>query len=128
MSENENLLDTFNKLRDALFSCDVQMLKELMAEDYVGYDPHGNPQDLKMTLEAYQPGGTKLDTYDVEEIETRVIGEVGIITGKGYIHGTFAGCEFEHNLRFIDLYILREGRWKLYLSQVTPIERIQEKT
>ena len=121
MSEKEKLLDTFNKLRDALFSCDVQILKELMVEEYVGYDPQGNPQDLKMTLEAYQPGCAILDTYDVEEIETRVIGEVGIITGKGYIHGKFAEVEFEHSLRFIDLYILREGRWRRYLSQVTPI-------
>ncbi len=121
MSEKKNLLDTFNKLRDALFSNDVQILKEFMVEEYVGYDPQGNPQDLKMTLEAYQPGGARLDTYDVEEIETRVIGEMGIITGKGYIHGTFAECEFEHNLRFLDLYILREGKWLLYLSQVTEI-------
>jgi hypothetical protein len=104
-----------------LFSCDVQKLKKLIAEEYVGYDPQGNPQDLKMTLEAYQPGCVKLDTYDVEKIETRVIGEVGIITGKGYIHGKFAECEFEHRLRFLDLYIFREGRWRLYLSQVTPI-------
>ncbi|MBU8923235.1 MAG: nuclear transport factor 2 family protein [Bacteroidales bacterium] len=121
MSEKQKLLDTFNKLRDALFAHDVQILKELMAKEYVGYDPHGNPQDLKMTLEAYQPGGAELDTYDVEEIETRVIGDVGIITGKGYIHGRFAECEFEHNLRFLDLYILRDGMWRLYISQVTPI-------
>lgn len=125
MGENDKLLDSFYKIRDALFSNDVQKLKELIDEDYIGYDPEGNPQDLKMTLEAYQPGAVKLDKYDVEEVETREIGEVGIVTGKGYIHGTFAECGFEHNLRFLDLYVLREGRWKLYLSQVTPLDQIK---
>ena len=97
------------------------MLNLLMAEEYVGYDPLGNPQDKDMSFDAYQPGGVKLDKYDVENVESRVIGEVGIITGTGYIHGTFAESEFEHHLRFLDLYIHREGRWQLYLSQVTPL-------
>jgi hypothetical protein len=121
LSDKIQLLETFDKLRNALFTNDVQMLKWLMTEEYVGFDPLGNPQDLKMSLDAYQPGCAQLDRYDAEEIEARVIGEVGIITGKGYIHGTFAGSEFEHNLRFLDLYIHREGRWQLYLSQVTPL-------
>ena len=121
MSDSTQLLDTFNKLRDALFENDVKMLEELMHEEFVGFDPSGNPQDKKMSLEAYQPGAAKLDTYDVDEVEARVIGEVGIITGKGYIHGTFAASEFEHSLRFLDLYLYRENGWQLYMSQVTPL-------
>jgi hypothetical protein len=124
MSGKETLLDTFEKLRDALFTCDVQRLKELMVEEYIGYDPRGNRQDLRMTLEVYQPGCVKLDTYDVEAVETRIVGEVGIITGIGYIRGKYSEHEFEHNLRFLDLYIIRDGSWKLYMSQVTPIEAV----
>jgi ketosteroid isomerase-like protein len=121
LSDKEKLLKAFERLREALFECDVKALEELIAEDYTAYDPHGNPQDLKMTLEAYQPGCVQLDRYDIEDVETRIIGEVGIITGKGYIHGTFADAEFEHDLRFLDLYIKRDGCWRLYLSQVTPL-------
>ena len=121
MSKKEQILEVFDKFRDALFSNDVQTIKELMAEEYIGYDPIGNPQDRDMSIDAYQPGCTKLDAYDVEDLETRIIGEVGIISGKGYIHGTYAGYEFEHKLRFIDLYINRDGKWQLYMSQVTPL-------
>jgi hypothetical protein len=121
LSDVNQLREAFVKIRDALFANDVEMLEKLMHEEYVGYDPLGNPQDKKMSLDAYQPGAAKLDKYDVEEVKTRVIGEVGIITGKGYIHGTFAGCEFEHSLRFLDLYLYREDMWQLYLSQVTPL-------
>lgn len=124
MSDKTRLLKTFDNLRDALFTNDVERLNMLMAEEYVGFDPLGNPQDKKMTLDGYQPGGVKLDKYDVEEMESRVIGEVGIITGKGYIHGTYAETEFEHRLRFLDLYVHREDRWQLYLSQVTPLETV----
>ena len=124
MSKVNQLSDTFNKLRNALLSNDVQMLKNTIAEEYIGYDPQGNPQDLQMTLDAYQPGAVKLDRYDVEETETRIFGDVGIITGMGHIHGIFANCEFEHRLRFLDLYIFRNDRWQLFLSQVTSAESV----
>jgi ketosteroid isomerase-like protein len=121
LTDRISLLETSDKIREALFANDVKALDQLMADEYVGYDPLGNPQDKAMSLEAYQAGGAKLDKYDVEDVEARVIGEVGIVSGKGHIHGTFSESEFEHDLRFLDLYIHREGRWQLYLSQVTPL-------
>jgi hypothetical protein len=121
MSSKHELLETFEKLKAALFSCDVQALQQLIAEDYLGFDPRGERQDRRMTLEAYQPGGVQLDRYDVQDVETRIVGEIGVITGKGYIHGTFGETEFEHDLRFLDMYIMRDGRWQLLMSQVTPL-------
>ncbi len=122
MSDRENILEAFLKLRSALLSNDIPMLKRLITEDYIGYDFQGNPQDFKKTLEAYQPGCVKLDRYDVEDVEVRIIGDAGVITGTGYIQGTFAEFEFEHSLRFMDIYILRDSRWQFYLSQVTPLQ------
>ncbi len=121
MSDETSLLDTFDTFREALFANDLRMLNLLMAVEYVGFDPLGNMQDKSMTLNAYQPSVVKLDRYDVEEMKSVVIGEVGIITGKGYIHGHYQKSEFEHRVRFLDLYIHRDGRWQLYMSQVTPL-------
>ncbi len=118
----ERLLETFDQFRDAMFRNDTAMIDRLMADEYVGFDPAGNPQDKKLSLESYQPGMVKLDKYEVQDVDVMVIGEVGIITGKGFIHGTFSGTEFDDRLRFIDIYIHREGRWQLYLSQVTPLK------
>jgi hypothetical protein len=123
MSQIEQLVDVLDRFRKALLTNDVVAMTELIADEYVGYDPRGNPQDKAMSIDAYQPGRAKLDTYDVDDVETRVIGDVGVIVGTGYIHGTYAGYEFEHRLRFLDLYINREGRWQLFLSQVTPLEK-----
>lgn len=121
MNDKENLLGVFEKLRKALFDCDVGALESLIAEDYIGYGPDGNPQDRRMTLEAYRPGGVRLDTYDVEGVEVRIAGEIGIMTGTGYIHGTFGKTEFEHDVRFIDIYIMRDDSWKLFITQLTPL-------
>ena len=121
MSKFDQLSDTFDRIRNALLCNDVKTLKKTIAQEYIGYDPQGNPQDLQMTLKAYQPGVVKLDKYDTYGTDTMVIGDVGIISGTGHIHGVVDNCEFEHKLRFLDLYIYRDDRWQLFLSQVTPI-------
>ena len=122
MSSEEQLLQLFERFRKALFDCDVETLREMIAEDYRGFDPQGRIQDRNMTLKAYCAGGVKLDRYDVQDLEVRIIEEVGIITGTGRIQGRYAESAFTHHLRFLDVYIHREGLWRLYLSQVTPLE------
>lgn len=121
VSSEEQLLLAFERFKEALFGSDVESLREIIAEEYQGFDPQGQSQDRKMILEAYRPGGVKLDRYDVEDLEVRIVGDVGIITGKGCIQGTYADHEFGHHVRFMDLYVRRDGGWLLYLSQVTPL-------
>ena len=124
MSSKEQLLQTFERFRKALFDRDVNALREMIAEDYQGFDPQGQRQDKKTTLEAYCPGGVKLERYDVADLEIRIIGKVGIISGTGRIQGTYAESVFAHHLRFLDVYIDENGHWRLYLSQVTPLEAV----
>ena len=121
MSSKEQLLRTFERFKKALFDSDVDSLREMIAEDYQGFDPQGQPQDMNMILEAYRPGGVKLDKYDVDDLKIRIIGDVGLITGKGSIQGTYSVHKFMHHVRFFDLYIQRDGGWLLYFSQVTPL-------
>jgi len=124
VSSKEQLLQTFERFRKALFDCDANALREMIAEDYQGFDPQGQLQDKKMTLEAYCPGGVRLERYDVEDLEIRIIEKVGIITGTGRIQGKYAESVFAHHVRFLDIYVDKDGRWRLYLSQVTPLEAV----
>jgi ketosteroid isomerase-like protein len=121
MGSEEQLLSAFERFKKALFDSDVAALRALIADDYRGFDPQGRPQSREMMLEAYRPGGVVLDRYDVEDLRTRVIGDVGIITGTGRVEGRYAECRFAHHVRFVDLYVHRDGRWQLYLGQVTPL-------
>ena len=121
MNEDSGLLDTFERFRQVLLTNDAQALDDLMAEEFIAYGPCGTLQDRRISIDAYRPGQTRLDTFTTSEVSTRVIDSVGIISGRGYIHGFFGEHEFEHDLRFIDLYRMRDGKWQLFLSQVTPI-------
>lgn len=121
MDRAAQLSSTFEQFREALLRCDSGALGELLAEDYRGVGPAGEPSDRKMILEVYRPGGVRLDVYEVEELETRSFGPVGLITGRGRIHGEYGGSEFEHRVRLVDVYVERGAGWQLVFSQVTPL-------
>ena len=116
------LLSVFNRFRDALFACDTATLDTLLARDYRSYNLRGELEDREVVLDAYRPGAATLTEFEVHELEIEVFSEVGIITGKGYVAGTWAGESWCHHLRFCDVYVNRDGRWQLFLSHATPMD------
>ena len=121
MKSEDEVLRSFDSIRKALMSNDVSSLETLFAHDYRGFNLRGGVDNRDLILQAYQPGNVKLDTFDVEEKRVEVIGDVGIVTGCGYLHGSYGGETWEHHIRFLDIFINREGRWLYYLSQGTEI-------
>jgi len=118
----EAVLSVFHEFRDALFARDTRTLDALLAEDYRSYNLRGELEDRDVVLKAYSPGGAVLTEFQVDELSIEVFPEVGILTGRGYVAGTWEGQPWSHHLRFTDVYIHRHGRWKIFLSQATPME------
>lgn len=122
MTREDAVLATFHEFRDALFASDVQVLDRLLDGAYRGYNLRGGLEGREVVLEVYAPGSVSLETFEVEELHVDVMGEVGILTGRGYIAGSSQGVAWEHHLRFCDIYVDRAGEWKLFLSHATPME------
>lgn len=121
MTPEEKVLDSFHRIREAFFTADRAALQELVAHDYYGINVYGGIDNRDMMLEAYSPGKVTLEKFDVADLQVRIYGIAGIVTGKGYLCGTYGGDWFEHHLRFCDIYVCRNNRWQLIISQGTPM-------
>lgn len=119
--DREGLLKAFEAVRDALLSCDTESLRDLYAEDYRSHTVRGEVEGREAVLDAYQPGGVRLEIFEVEDLAAEVFGNVGILTGLGSISGSFEKTAFRHRVRFVDIYLWRNGRWRCYFSQSTEI-------
>jgi hypothetical protein len=122
MTEEDRILSAFFAFRDALMTCDTQALESLLASDYRSYNLQGHLEGREVVLGAYVPGITTLEEWEMEELEVEVFSEVGVITGKGFVAGKWQGQPWSHHLRFMDVWVIREGRWQILLSQATPME------
>jgi len=122
MGRAEEVRATFRSFRDALFASDVATLDRILAEDYRGYNLRGDLEERETILEAYSPGGVALERFEVAELDVYMSADVGILTGRGHVAGSYAGDPWEHDLRFCDIYVERLGEWRLLISHATPME------
>ena len=119
--DREGLLAAFRAVRDALLAGDAEALRDLYAEDFRSHSIRGDVEGRADVLEAYGPGGVRLDMFEVEDLAAEVRGEVGLLTGLGSVSGRYDRTEFRHRVRFVDIYLWRDGRWRYFLSQSTEI-------
>lgn len=121
-NEEKELLETFESVRDALMQNDLELISELYADDYKGHNIRGGEEDKNLVMEFYRSDGVKLDRYEVMEMNAEVFDSIGIIKGKGFISGNFQQYKFEHQIRFVDILVKRDKKWKYYFSQATEIQ------
>jgi ketosteroid isomerase-like protein len=121
MSPEEEVLRAFYDIRDALCAPDPAALERLIAEDYRGFDLRGDIEQRQTILDSYVPGKARLTKFELDEIATHVFGEIGLVTGLGRIAGIYENDRFHHSLRFCDIFVRRDSRWRLFFTQNTEI-------
>lgn len=121
MHDKDDLLEAFHRFQQALLSNDVEELDRLLAQDYRGYSLRGELEAREAVLEAWKPGGITMDEFDYEELFADVRGNVGILTGNGFVGGSSQGARWQHHLHFCDLYEKTPEGWKIFLSHSVEI-------
>jgi ketosteroid isomerase-like protein len=119
VSSETSLLEAAASLAEAERRGDVQALEQLVAGDYIGYDPAGRPQDRTRVARAYADGDVRITSLGQRDLQARIIGEAGLVSGVSAFRGTQGGESFDFTLRFLDVYAWRDGRWQLVASQDT---------
>ena len=122
MKNTEGLIIAFEELKNALRACNLGKLEEIILEDYRGFSLHGTIEIKDDILMYFKPGYIKLSKYKVLEVEYEVFSEIGIVSGKGVIEGSFEEHKFQYKVLFIDIFKYVNDNWRYFKSQVTEIQ------
>jgi ketosteroid isomerase-like protein len=114
-----SLLDAAGRLARVQQEVDLAALEDLLAPDYLGHDPAGRPQDRAGLIRALTSGNVHVAQLRQSQLEARVIGDVGLVTGVNALTGEESSLRFDFRLRFLDVYAWRDQRWQLVASQST---------
>ena len=61
----------------------------------------------------------RIDPYKVEDFGVRVYGDTALLTGRIRMTGSAEGKPFRSHFRYIDVYVKRDGAWKVVSIQIT---------
>ena len=114
---------TLTRLSDAwdaaIVRKDEKAIADNMAEDFRQIDGYGNLETKSSFVAGIVDPKLTIDPYTVEEFEVRLYGDVALLSGRTHMTGRYDGKEFESNYRYIDIYVRRNGVWKIVSVQVT---------
>lgn len=117
----DQLCDAREELLRAELEGDGVALDRLLGEGFHGIDPGGADLDRDDVIAGYTASGFTLETLRVEDVQVRVFGDVGLVTGRSTMEGRAGEEAFEGRYRYRDVWVRRDGAWRVVASQLTPI-------
>ena len=121
MKNKEGLIQAFDHIKQALKTNNTDALDRLIVDEYRGFTLNGTVETKADILKYFKPGLITLARYELLEVKYEVFSEIGLVSGKGYISGSFQEDEFQHTVYFTDIFRYEEDGWRYYRSQVTEV-------
>ena len=105
----------------AIVRQDRAAIESNMAEDFRQIDGHGNLETKQSFVDGLMDPELTIHPYAVEDFEIRRYGDVALLSGMSRMTGTYKGEDFVSHYRYIDIYVKRDGVWKIVSVQISKI-------
>ena len=100
-------------------SGDLKALDALLGDDLI-YTHSSAAVDSKASyVESMRSGALKYQTIEPRDLQVRVFGTTAVITGAAHITAVSKGLPVDNQLRYTDVWVLRDGRWQMVSWQST---------
>lgn len=106
---------------EAIVRKDAAAVAANMADDFRAIRSNGAAVDRATFLRDLLDPQLAIDPYGVEDFDVRVYGDVALLSGRTKMTGRYAGEPFTTHYRYVDVYVRRDGAWKVVSVQTTPV-------
>ena len=103
----------------AIVAKDRVGIESNMADDFRQIDGAGNVESKRSFVEDLLSPALTIDPYTVEESEIRLYGDVALLSGRTRMTGHYEGKPFATHYRYIDVYVRRDGAWRIVSVQIS---------
>ena len=105
----------------AIVRKDVAAIAANMADDFRNIRSNGSVVDKATFLRDITAPELVIDPYTVEDFDVRVYGDTALLSGRTRMTGRNSGEPFVAHYRYIDVYVRRDGVWRVVSVQTTSI-------
>lgn len=113
------LEDTLTKFATAFQSGDYDTVASYIADGYMHVNSDAPPIDRKQWLDWYKGyageiknGDHVFERYKIEDVQIVAYEDTAYVTGVVHANGVRFGEAFSQNIRFTNLWIVEQNRWK----------------
>jgi len=115
------------ELLDALRQNDATALDRLMAAGFVATSFDGRTENKAQLLGAIRSGALVIESLKVKDTQVRAYGRTAVVTGESSWDGRIDGQKVGVDMRYTEVWVSQQGRWRIVSWQQTPIMKARAK-
>jgi ketosteroid isomerase-like protein len=120
-SEQETLIQLERRWHMAVLANDVEAVEGILADEFVATYDDGSRGDKKKELELVAAFDQQIDASSMDEFLVQIHGGTAVVHFTLRLVGPVQGVPVELALRYIDVWVYRDGRWQCVASQSTRV-------
>lgn len=118
----EQLVQQADAWDKAIIRKDAAAIAANMSEDFRQISARGDVAGKAAFLEAITSPRLVINPYSVEDMDVRFYGDVALVSGRTRMTGSWDGKPFGSHYRYVDVYVRKDGQWRVASVQITEIK------
>lgn len=120
-SDQETLIQLERDWVAALQRNDVKFVDSVLAEEFVATYGDGSRGDRKRELELVAEFNQQVDKWTVDEFSVKIFRDTAVVWFTQRMVGPVQGKPTEITTRYMDVFVMRDGKWLCVASQSTRV-------
>jgi tetratricopeptide (TPR) repeat protein len=112
-----------DKWTEAFIKHDPAPLSAIIADEYILIRMDGRVNTKTTIIDKVKDKDYELYSFPIMDTKVQLYGNVAILRGMANDKGKENGKEYEDVIRFIDVWVKRDGRWQCVAGQNFPAEK-----
>ncbi len=106
----------------ALLHADTAALSRLVADEFIEISRLGSVRTKADNIRDIGSGDLRLLSVRYDSLVVRIYGDVAVLRGIADNTGTMRGFPFAGKIRYLRIFVRRDGRWQAVAMQQTPLQ------
>jgi len=102
---------------EAMIRADGAALAATLAEEFLYYQPSGKTATKTSYIELTASGAVKIYKAERYDVKIHIYGDVATVMGSTRLDIQFGNDRRDVDLRYLNVWVLRDGRWQLAARQ-----------
>lgn len=118
----EDVIATERRWVKAHLELDLDTITSILSDGYRQIQTDGSVIGKNELIASYSSGDRRWEVAESDEYDVRLYGETAVLIGRWRGVGENTDERFDYRARFMVVYILENGNWKLVADVSVPLE------
>lgn len=120
-SDQDTLIEIERDWNDAFEHKDMAFIRDVLADEYRATYEDGSLGDKAKELSLTEAFNEHVDLSEQEDVTVKVYGDTAVVSFTLHLVGPKQGVPTTVFLRYVDVFVWRDGRWQCVSSQSTKV-------